>query len=634
VSEDPTRRLREAFVRRNRSVRQQLLDADYRADEPDAAGDDAPATNYGKALDHDADGVPTEAAYRSLVAAVEDGDVAAFNDVELADGDGRPRRLVEPHGALAFQEIGADPHALQIRPHPSFASQRSGAEMVELYWRALCRDVPYGRYDSDPTVAAAAAELDGLTGYAGPRSDADPRGSALDPTTVFRGIVPGAQTGPRVSQFLWRDIPRGAIPLSQRIRVLTGASASTTFTSGATTLELDGPDYLTDFDAWLAVQNGVPLPDLNPPPNLVDPSIDPDEQVTRHIVTGRDLAQKVRRQVPYLSHRDAAEILLGAGVPKDPHIPYQQTKDFDNDGTATTPPSATEGTPGIVTGKPFLNFGPHDVLDTVVDVFMPGQNVCWYRKWRVHRRLRPEEYGGRIHAHRRRGRSFDIPSNVLESTALARTASTYGSDLLPQAYTEGSPTHPSFPAGHSGVAGACATVLKAMFDGTHELSTDELVVPVRDGTADGVALAHGGTADDVQLTRLVSVADAEASGGTVAATADDIAAARSATVTVTDELNKLAVNMALGRNWAGIHYRTDGIDGFLLGEQAAVRYLQDHVRHHNLPFDGYRLEPFFDTYPGTLDGAEPNLDGGRILVTPDSIENLGGMAEVDDPTEA
>ena len=625
MTDERHRRLRAAFVRRNRAARRQLLDADYRVDAADAADDDAPATNFGKGLEHDADGVPTPAAYRSLVDALDDGSVEALNAIRLADADGRPRRLAEPSGAFGFQATGADPHAIRIRPHPSAASARTGAEMVELYWRALCRDVPFGRYGSDATVTDAVAELDGLDGYAGPGSDDDPRTEPLDVTAVFRGIVPGARTGPRVSQFLWRDVPRGAIPLSQRVRVLTGATATASVDSGTTTLDLVGPDYLTDFENWLAVQNGVPVPDVNPPPNLVDPTVDPDEQVTRHIVTGRDLAQKVRRQVPYLAHRDAAEVLLGADVPLDPNVPYRRT---NSDGTGARP-SATAGTSGIATGAPVLNFGAHDVLDTVVDVFMVGQNACWYRKWAVHRRLRPEEYGGRVHAHLARNRSFDLPSNLLGSTALARTASAHGSSLLPQAYTEGSPTHPSFPAGHSGVAGACVTTLKAMFDGSHELPTEDLVVPVADGVATDVPLAGGGTADEVRTTRLVPVTDDRATGGTVAATAAEIDDARSTTVTVADELNKLAVNVALARNWAGIHYRSDGIEGFLLGEQAAVRYLQDHVRQHDLPFDGYRLEPFFDTYPGTIDGARPNVDGGRILITPDGVENLGGMTAVE-----
>jgi hypothetical protein len=620
MTEDRRRRRQEAFLRRERVARQQLLKATYRADEN---VDDDPVTNFGKALEHDTDGVPTSEAYGSLVDAVEDGSVEAFNDIILEDSDGRPRRLIEPHGSLAFQKFGADPHMVQIRPHPAFSSDQSGAEMVELYWRALSRDVSYGEYGSDGTVGDAVSELDGLSGYRGPGSGADPRTGGLTSSTLFRGIVPGAQKGPRVSQFLWKDIPRGAIPLSQRIRVLTGADTDPVeFTSGTTTVTLEGPDYLTDFDTWLKVQNGVPVPDVNPPPNLVEKSDDPDEQVQRHIIKGRDLANKVRRQVPYLSIRDAGEILLGMGVPFDPNIPYEA----GTDETATSE---------IETGRPFINFGSNDVLDVVVNVFITGQNVCWYRKWAVHRRLRPEEYGGRIHAQRERNRSFDIPSNVLDSEALSEIESTHGSSLLPQAYTEGSPTHPSFPAGHSGVAGACVTVLKAMFDGTHEFENGEMVVPVGNGTTSAV-LAHGGTTS-VQQTKLSTVADESGGGdGTIAATQDEIDDAANSTVTVNDELNKLAANMAFGRNWAGIHYRTDGIDGFLVGEQAAVRYLQDHMRHYNLPFEGYQLEPFFDTYPGTLDGAEPNVgnpaDRGRILIKPETIENLdGSMRNVDDP---
>jgi len=607
MSGDEQQRRQEAFVRRNRIARQQLLHATYRTDEN---VDDDPVTNFGKALEHDGDGVPTEEAYRSLVEAVEDGSVEAFNDIVREEGDGRPRRLVQPHASRSFQKAGGDPHMLQIRPHPSFSSDQSGAEMVELYWRALCRDVQYGDYGSDATVGSAVTELGGMPGYSGPGSGADTRPSnSLDSSNLFRGIVPGAQTGPRISQFLWKDVPRGAIPLSQRIRVLTGVSESKNFDKGAK-IALSGPDYLTDFETWKKVQNGVPVPDVNPPPNLVKKD-DPDAQVQRHIIEGRDLANKVRRQVPYLSIRDAAEILLGMGVPFDPNIPY---------GT---------GADEIGTGRPFLDFGSHDVLDVVVNVFMSGQNVCWYRKWKVHRRLRPEEYGGRIHAQEARGRSFSIPDNVLRSDALSEINREHDTDLLPQADTEGSPTHPSFPAGHSGVAGACVTVLKAMFDGTHEFANDEMVVPVADGTTDA-DLAHGGTANGVQQTRLSTVAEeSDGSGGTIGATQADINDAADSIVTVTDELNKLAANMALGRNWAGIHYRTDGIDGFLVGEQAAVRYLQDHMRHHDLPFDGYRLEPFFDRYPGTLDGAEPNLDGGQILIKSESIEEVSGMREVD-----
>jgi len=617
MSDDHHRRLQAAFLRRERAARHQLLESTYRIDETDTDGD--PTTRFGKALAHRDDGVPTASAYASLVDALDAGTVEAYNAVEL-DETPEFRRLVEPHGAYGFEGMGADPQAIHMAPPPSFDSPEMGAELVELYWRALCRDVPFGTYGDGGVVADAVADLGGTAGYAGPGGATDPRGGSLDAGRVFRGLLPGAGTGPHVSQLLWMDVPRGAIPLSQRMRVLADEAAAGT---GDADVVGPGPDYLTDWDAWLRVQRGVPVERTNPPPTLVDPDGDPDAAATRHVVTGRDLANAVRRQVPYLAVRDAAEILLGMGVPFDPRVPYQQ-------GGRE---SATAGTPGIRTASPTINYGAHDVLDSVVSVFDLAQTACWYRKWLVHRRLRPEAYAGRLEAERRGAAStgaFDVPSNVRGSAALSRTADAFGTHLLPQAFTEGCPTHPSYPAGHSGVAGATVTILKALFDGRHPFPVEEMVVPVADGTAEG-RMAGGGTTT-VQLTRLAPVT--AVSGDALGATADAIAEARAGTTTVNDELNKLATNVALGRNWAGIHYRSDGIEGFLLGEQVAVRYLQDHLRTADLPFDGYRLEPFFDAYPGTAEGAEPNHDRDGILITPDRIttpDDESSSISVDDP---
>jgi hypothetical protein len=611
---DHARRLQAAFLRRERAARQQLLESAYRVDEGDAGGD--PITDYGKALVHRDDGVPTASAYASLVDALDAGTVEAYNAVEL-DESPEGRALADPHAAYGFEGMGADPWALHMAPPPAFASREMGAELIELYCRALCRDVPFGAYGDDGAIADAVADLDAAAGYAGPGGETDADGGSLDATSVFRGLLPGTRTGPHISQLLWKDVPRGAIPQSQRIRVLAAEAAAGT---GDADVVGVGPDYLTDWGAWLRVQRGVPVGRTNPPPTLVDAGADPDDAVTRHIVTGRDLANKVRRQVPYLATRDAAEVLLGMGVPFDRRIPYRQG------GSG----SATAGTSGIRTASPVINFGAHDVLESVVSVFDLAQTAAWYRKWLVHRRLRPEEYAGRVEAERRgAGGPFDLPATLRESVAPDRIVDAHGTALLPQAYTEGSPTHPSYPAGHSVVAGATVTVLKAMFDGRHPIPTDELVVPVADGTVEGT-MAGGGTTR-VQSTRLAPVTEVSTALG---ATADSIAEARSAALTVNDELNKLATNVALGRNWAGIHYRSDGIEGLLLGEQVAVRYLQDHLRATDLPFDGYRLEPFFDAYPGTAEDAAPNHARDGILLTSDRIttpDDESSSVDVDDP---
>ena len=38
---------------------------------------------------------------------------------------------------------------------------------------------------------------------------------------------------------------------------------------------------------------------------------------------------------------------------------------------------------------------------------------------------------------------------------------------------------------------------------------------------------------------------------------------------VGDELNKVAANIAIGRNWAGVHYRCDYTESIVLGEKMA-----------------------------------------------------------------
>jgi membrane-associated phospholipid phosphatase len=109
--------------------------------------------------------------------------------------------------------------------------------------------------------------------------------------------------------------------------------------------------------------------------------------------------------------------------------------------------------------------------------------------------------------------------------------------------------HPSYPAGHATVAGACSAVLKAFFDESG-LITDCVMA-----SADGLSLmpCHG-------LALLV--------GG---------------------EINKLVLNIAMGRNFAGIHYRSDAEAGFLLGEEVAITMLQDLVHTFNEDFEGFEF---------------------------------------------
>ncbi|MMZ68522.1 hypothetical protein D1872_312190 [compost metagenome] len=60
-------------------------------------------------------------------------------------------------------------------------------------------------------------------------------------------------------------------------------------------------------------------------------------------------------------------------------------------------------------------------------------------------------------------------------------------------------------------------------------------------------------------------------------------------------MNKLAANIALGRDTAGVHWRSDGIEGLKLGEKVAIGILQDYKSTFNEDFDGFSLTKFNGT---------------------------------------
>jgi hypothetical protein len=181
--------------------------------------------------------------------------------------------------------------------------------------------------------------------------------------------------------------------------------------------------------------------------------------------------------------------------------------------------------------------------------------AAWYQKWLVHRRLRPEEFGGRVHQQKTNATSYPIAAELLNSAALSHVFARYGTYLLPVAHPEGCPIHPTYPAGHATIAGACVTVLKAFFKET-------LVIPAPvEASADGLT-----------LTPYVWPA-----------------------LTLGGELDKLASNISLGRDAAGLHWRSDGIEGMKLGEAVAISILIDESATYNEDFTGFSLTKFDGT---------------------------------------
>jgi len=207
---------------------------------------------------------------------------------------------------------------------------------------------------------------------------------------------------------------------------------------------------------------------------------------------------------------------MGLGAPLDAGNPYESFTKTDAFGT----------------------FGGPHILSLVTEVATRALKAVWFQKWYVHRRLRPEEFGGRIHNHMTGAASYPINSEILQSDVLDRVYSTYGTYLLPQAFPEGSPLHPAYGSGHATVGGACVTILKAWFDESWVLP-DPVV-----SNAAGTALEPYFGPNFNQLT-------------------------------VGGELDKVAANIAIGRNFAGIHWHSDYTESYKLGEQVAIGLLQE-----------------------------------------------------------
>ncbi len=463
--------------------------------------------SFTKTLPHNQFGEVDPNEYRKLIRATRTQRQSHFNAINLASG--ATRKLENPQGTYRVPLVGTDGFATRMPKAPTFRGKTTAAEMGELYWLALTRDVDFNDYGSDSGIANAITDLNNFSKTVGPK-----QGGQVTVDTIFRGETPADLTGNYVSQFLIKDIPYGPSLIEQRY---------------SANIE----DFMVDNSTWLAVQNGA-----------VTETATANPAGLRYIHSNRTLGEYAHGDALFQAYFNAALIILGSGGPFDSNNPYLS----------------------LPNESPFTTFGGPMVLDLVTQAANLSLQGAWYHKWQVHRRLRPEEFGGKIHHKIVNNRDYEIHSEILNSAAIAQTASTTGNHFLPMAYIEGSPTHPSYPAGHATVAGACTTVLKALFDESALISSPE-------------EITSGGTVKQAYT------------GGE--------------TLTLGGEINKLASNITLARDAAGVHYRSDGIEGLITGEQQAIGLLRDYSISFNEQFAGFQLTKF--------DGTSIVIRNGRIF---------------------
>ncbi|MGH9799952.1 MAG: vanadium-dependent haloperoxidase, partial [Blastocatellia bacterium] len=430
-------------------------------------------------------------------------------------------------------------------PAPKFSSAEIASEIAENYWMALTRDINFGDYDSHPLTSAATTDLNKFSDFRGARFRSS---LALRRPQTIAARQAAAESESDSTQVQQPDQPR--VPIRQQQSY--GPVTTGTLFRGLTPGDLLGP-YISQY-LWKGFNYGA-LP-IDQKMRTTIPGDDyltgysdwlfaqsargntglPNryDQTLRYIRNGRDLGEWVHVDLLYQGYLTAALVLLTMNAPTDPNNPYRKSRNQGGFGT----------------------FGPPHLQALVAGVATNALRAVWYQKWFVHRRLRPEAFAGRIHNHLTKATTYPINNEILNSAAVQEVNRKFGSYLLPMAFVEGCPTHPAYGAGHATVAGACVTILKWWFDEAWVIPDPVVASP------DGLSLVPYRGTDNL---------------------------------TVGGELNKVAANVGLGRNIAGVHWRSDATESMKLGEAIAISILQDLKHCWNERFDGLSLTKFDGT---------------------------------------
>ena len=476
-----------------------------------------------------------------------------------------------------FDLEGPDAQAVTMPPAPALGSDELIAEMGEVYAQALLRDVPftqivdclgavpctlpdkqgkqYKKEGENPDALTVFDVLKELNKLAWFKSDeccglsADEVGrkrGKITSQTAFRGVTEGDNIGPYISQFLLAGTKgvNGNDKVNQHADGLIayGAIRVDQRVRYAKPCE----DYMTHWNEWLDVQEGA---DLRGFENYEC------EPTYRFITTPRDMATYVHYDALYESYLNACLILLGEGVPFDPGLPFGVKDSIDHQ-------------------QGFAHFGGPHILSLLTEVATRALKAVRFQKFNIHRRLRPEVLAARLSQSATLGVS-EISTMVTALQPILdmikaknpKDCTLVDSNyLLPMAFCEGSPMHPAYGAGHATVAGACVTIIKAFFDHKHPLTL------AGDDKTAFVPTLGGLMLETVPVTN--------------------------GSLTVEGELNKLASNISIGRDWAGVHYFSDYLESLRMGEQIAIGILEEQKLM------------FSENYSMTV----PLFDGGSIRI--------------------
>lgn len=580
------------------------------------------AANFHKGLPHGPTGFVDPSAYRSCVDALLHQDHARFEGAPLGDnfpsasfprrttgGKDSHRKMTSPFTGHVFDLQGVDAGSLALPAAPRLGSDELAGEMAEVYAMALLRDAKFEDIASGAgTAAGLAADLAAMPWFSSdPTAIGDRRRHIQTPADLFRGSTDGSKNGPWLSQFLLvgNQGPGGANttpPLS--VRALPEVDDGfvyygTQFVDQRSVVAKAGCDWMQTWQAWLDAQNGVDFGGLD----LLD-------ERRQFLTTPRDIATYVHYDALYQAYQVACLLMLAGGAPfgKDRGLPESNSR----------------------TRSAFASYGGPHILSLVTEVATRALKLVWRQKWMHHRRLRPEVVAGLLTLYANDPAAVPdpalssalaelqakLPANILNAIAAKNTADTSGATatvsagavqpnalsaglptidparnyLLPMAFPEGSPTHPAYGAGHATVAGACVTALKAFFEMYEADGVTELPWPLMAGQGPNGSGAYG--FGKVYVGNNASLKRAQGAPN----------------LTVQGELDKLAANIAIARNIAGVHYYTDYHASLRMGERLTVSILEEQAALY-----GERMSMSFTSFDG--DRIRVSGQGGTATVS-------------------
>lgn len=591
--------------------------------------------SFHKGLPHGPTGLVDPAAYRDTVDALLTQDHRRFEALPIGAnfpaaayprrthdaGEGR-RKMTSPFTGHAFDTQGADAAALAVDAAPTLASDEFAAELAELYAMALLRDESFEDIAAGGLAAPLATALAAMPWFTGTGSR-EPIGSRrraiAGPADLFRGSTPGARTGPWLSQFLLAGnqgpstgTPKPSLGTRVAIEVDDGyVFYGSQFIDQRSLVAEKSVDWLQTWASWLDAQNGVQFGGK-----------DRFQPRRMFLTTPRDIATYVHFDALYQAYHVACNLMLAGGAPFgfDRGLPETHSR----------------------TRAAFASYGGPHVLALVAEVSSRALKLVWRQKWMHHRRLRPEVAAALVTLHANDPSALPndavrsavaelhgkLPASILTAVAAANATAaakaripTNGTAadlpvitddanfLLPMAFPEGSPTHPAYGAGHATVAGACVTVLKAFFE-MYDDAGNELPWPLAAGAGPGGSGAYG-------------------FGRVYAGHGERVrAAAGTHALTLQGELDKLAANISVARNMAGVHYYTDYFASVRMGERLTVSILEEQAALYNEPmsmrftsFDGDRVR--VRGHGGTSTVSVVDRDG-HALASADWYQRYGG----------